>query len=161
MSVQTTITAEPVIGNEGAIYDSGSHHDIVTKIAQEDIPFGRYVRIVGDQCELPDVTGEVTGRGGIAIKDSSKPSGAGYKAGDPVAVMLTGRVWVRTEQALAEGVQPFVRFAAGAGGGAPNVGMLRTDADTATAVALPGAKMFRGTGGAAGLGVLELGRTGI
>lgn len=165
MSVQTTITAEPAIGAPGQIYDSGPFHDIVSLIAQEDIPFGAAVRINGMYCELPDNSGEVTGQFGVALKDASKPAPGvytttvgGYKAGDVVSVMKTGRVWISSETALANGAAPFVRFAAGAGGS--QQGAWRNDADTATAVQpTSGVHVFRGNA-AAGLAVIELGKTG-
>lgn len=156
MSVQTTMTAEPAIGLPGQIYDSGVFHDIVTCIAQEDIPFGCWCRINGQYAELPDSTGEVTGKtGGVAVRDPSRPSGVGYKTGDVMQVLKTGRIWITTEQAIGNQVAPFVRFATGTG---TQKGAWRADADTATAVALPNAHMYRAAG--VGLGVVELGKTG-
>jgi hypothetical protein len=165
MSVQTTITAEPAIGAPGQIYDSGPFHDIVSLIAQEDIPFGCAVTINGQYCELPDNSGEVTGQLGVAVKDASKPGPGvytptigGYKAGDVVSVMKSGRIWVATETALANGAAPFVRFAAGAGGS--QQGAWRNGADTASAVQpTTGVHVYRGVA-AAGLAVIELGKTG-
>lgn len=158
MSVQTTFTQDPAIGAPGLIYDGGSFHDIVSLIAQEDIPFGTFVRISGQYCELPDATGEVTGNpGGVAVADASHSTTSGYKAGDIVAVMKTGRIWVATEQAIAAGAAPFVRFGSGAGG--TQKGAWRNDADTATAVQPTNVHMFRGVAGA-GLAVVELGKTG-
>jgi hypothetical protein len=165
MSVQTTITAEPAIGAPGQIYDSGPFHDIVSLIATEDIPFGCAVAINGMYCELPDSTGEVTGQIGVAVKDASKPgpgvytpSLGGYKAGDVVFVMKTGRVWVATETALANGAAPFIRYAAGAGG--TQQGAWRNTIDTTTALQpTSGVHVYRGVA-AAGVAVIELGKTG-
>lgn len=159
MTVQASITNEPSVGAAGMIYDSAQHHDIQTYIAQEDIPYGSYVRISGGYCELPDTSGEVTGKGGVAVRDNvMRPTGVGYLAGDAVPVMTVGRIWVATEQAIAAQASPFIRFAAGAGGSAK--GAWRNDADTASAVQVAaGVHMYRGVGGA-GFAVVELGRAG-
>lgn len=150
-AVQTTITNDPAIGMPGMIYDS-EDHDSISCVAQEDIPFGAVVRVSGQYCELPDSSAEVTtGEVGVALHDPVKVGG--YKTGDIVAVMRRGRVWVATEQAVAAQADPFVRFAAGAGGA--NKGAIRNDADTATAVAPAGMSVYRGVGGA-GLAVLQL-----
>lgn len=149
MSVQTTFNQDPAIATPGMLYDSAPN-DIRTCIAQEDIPYGAGVRIDGQYCELPDSTGEVTGNDfGVAVHDVSGKAG-GYKAGDTVPVLVRGRVWVLTEQGLANGARPFVRFA---GTGAK--GAWRNDADTAAAVQPTHVRTYRGVG-AAGLAVLQL-----
>lgn len=165
MSVQTTFTIDPAIGTPGQMYDSGAFHDVVTLIATEAIPFGAAVKINGMYCSLPAASGDVTGELGVALKDGSKPApGAftptlgGFSAGDPVPVMKTGRVWIATETGLANGAAPFVRYAAGAGG--TQKGAWRNDADTATAVQpTTGVHVYRAVA-AAGLAVVELGKTG-
>lgn len=152
-AVQTTLTQEPAIGRAGMIYDSGPK-DVITCIAQEAIPFGSVVRISTQYCELPDSSGEVTaGEMGVAVEGPVLASGVGYAIGDLVPVMRQGRIWVNTEQAVAAQADPFVRFAAGAGGSAK--GAIRNDADTATAVAPSGISVYRGNTGA-GLAVLQL-----
>lgn len=164
MSVQTTISLDPAIGAPGQLYDSGVFHDVVTLWCTEDIPFGAAVKINGMYCSLPAATGDVTGQLGVAIKDASKPTpGAvfgtgGYKAGDPVAVLKTGRVWIATETALANGAAPFVRYAAGGGG--TQKGAWRNTIDSTTALQpTSGVHVYRGVA-AAGLAVVELGKTG-
>lgn len=159
-AVQTTFALEPSVGYPGLIYDSGSNHDIVSCIAQEDIPFGAYVRIAGQYCELPDSSAEVTASGGgVACASSVKAVDAGYKAGDIVPVMIQGRVWVTTEEGIANNAIPFVRFTPNTGPTRPAGGFLNS-ADTAKAVQPTNIKMYRGTA-TAGLAVVELGRTGI
>jgi len=137
--VQTSISANAAAGAPGQVYDlGGPRPDIVSKRAQEPIAFGSYVSFIGEDCELSDTTGEVTGRqGGIALIDQSKPSGAGYVAGDMVRVMRKGRVWVATEQQVTAQASAFTRFA---GTGAQ--GAWRADADTANAVAAPTTNYF-------------------
>jgi len=151
--VQNTITSEPAVGRAGMPYDSGPH-DVISCIAQEDIPFGAYVRVSGGNCEIADDTGEVTaGEGGVALRVPTKVTGQGHKQGDLVPVMRQGRVWVDAEQGIAAQANPFVRFVAGAGGTVK--GAWRNDADTASAVAPSGISVFRGSAGA-GLVVLQL-----
>lgn len=155
LAVQTSMSNNPDVGRPGMRYDSSHFQDIVSCRAQEAIPFGSYVRIIGGDCELADNTGEVTGNdGGVALATQNKATQAGgYAAGDIVAVMRAGRVWVPTEEAIAVGVQPFIRFTAN-GAGKVQGGFLNT-ADTARAVQKPGAVMYRGVAGA-GLAVLQL-----
>ena len=148
--VQTAITAEPSAGYPGLIYDTGPK-DVVSCVAQEDIPFGAYVRVSGGYCELADDAAEVTdGEGGVALATPTRPSGLGHKQGDVVPVMLQGRVWVATEQAIAAQATPFVRFA-----GEGTKGGWRNDADDASAAQPSGVSVYRGVG-AAGLAVLQL-----
>jgi hypothetical protein len=151
--VQTTVDLAPQLGAAGMMYDSSSFKDVVSCRAQEDIPFGAYVRIIGGDCELPDTTGEVTADdGGIALHSQEFATEAGYKAGDIVNVMRVGRVWVTTEDAAAAGASPFIRFTTNV---APNGSIRSADADTGKAVQKPGVTYYRGNT-AAGLAVLML-----
>lgn len=156
MAIQTSVASKAPDGMPGLEYDS-MDNDIVTKIAAEIIPFGVGVVFTAEQtCELPDATGEVTGQGGwgVALIDPNLPTGStGYQIGDPVRVITRGRVWVLTEEALANTDPPFMRFASGGGG--TQKGAFRNDADTATAVQAPNnARVFQG--GSTGRAVLEL-----
>jgi hypothetical protein len=158
-SVQTTITNDPTIGAPGMLYDSEGQKDVVSCRAQEAIPFGAYVRIIGGECELADSSAEVTADdGGVALHGHNVPTGVGYAAGDMVPVLRSGRVWVTTEDAIANGAQPFIRFTTNSGNVQGN--WRGADADTARAVQKPGITMYRGNG-AAGLAVVQLnGRVG-
>lgn len=109
-------------------------------------------------CKVPVTTGEVTASGiGFTIMNPSRePSSDGATTDFPalkgVSVIRRGKVWVLTEGAMTYGQAPFVRFAAGGGGSV--LGKVRTDADTATAVAAPGWTCLT-TLAAAGLAILE------
>jgi hypothetical protein len=163
MSVQTTVSATPPIGAPGQLYDSGVFHDIPTFIATGPIPFGAMVKLSGQYCAVPTVIGDMAGKIGVAVKDPSLPSPytgfvGGYVAGDLVPVLQTGRVWVATETALTDQAVPFVRYAAGSGGS--QAGSYRNTTDTTTAAQpASGVHVYRGVA-AAGLAVLELGKTG-
>jgi len=153
--VQTAVAANAVIGLPGDAYD-GAVHDMVTKIAAEVIPFGVWVAFTAEgTCELPDATGEVTAihGGGVAMRDPNLATAtAGYAVGDPVRVMTRGRIFVLAEEAVVITDTPFARFATGTG---TQLGAFRNDADTATAVAAPETRFFKG-GSATQPPVLEL-----
>ena len=152
-AVQTSIPIAPALGQPGLEYDIG-FNDVVTKAAADPIPFGRYVVFTAEgTCELADSLAEITANdGGVALRDDSKPSGAGYAVGDPVRVLVRGRVWVEVEQAVAQSNPAFVRAVAA---GAEQQGVFRADADGADAVAAPNTNFFLGSTGP-GLAVVSL-----
>lgn len=112
------------------------------------------------QCRLPRLTGEITAGTflGIAAADTSLPNddGLGYEHQKSARIHRDGEIWVLTEDACVKGGQVFCRFAD------PTVafglGSFRSDADTADAVAVPGA-MFMTDSGVAGLNRVELNPT--
>jgi hypothetical protein len=126
-----------------------SDMQVDTRIATTVIPFGAFVTIVGENCAVPGLTTDVTAALiGIALLDEEKPSGGslsagvGYAIGDPVRVMRRGRCWVTPEEGTAvAGFGPFARFTAAGGNVA---GGIRSDADTAKAVAIPHAHYVTG-----------------
>jgi len=148
---QTSVTSTgPAAGAPGMEYDCG-FNDVVTKRAISAIPFGRYVVFTAEgDCKLPASLAEITANdGGVALIDPSKPSTVGYLAGDPVRVLRSGRVWIETDQTVAQSNPAFVR---GVGG---NEGKFRADADTANAVAAPNTQFYIGVTGA-GLAVVTV-----
>jgi hypothetical protein len=80
-----------------------------------------------------------------------------YEDDDVMPVLRHGRIWVKCESAFVAGAGAFVRFAAGAGGS--QLGSFRTDADTATAVAVAGLR-FLTSGSANDYGLLEVNLAG-
>ncbi len=154
-AVQTTMTTAPNHGAPGMLYDEGPH-DIVTKIAAEAIPFGKFVKIGTDgTCELPDSSGEINAiNRGLALHDPAKASGEGYAAGDPVQVLIAGRAWVEAEagQTCAAYSIPYVRHTAT---GDEVKGSIRSDADTADAAQPLGVHMHIAAV-SGGLGVVQL-----
>ena len=114
----------------------------------------------GTQCRLPTATGEITAGTflGIARADTSLPNdaGNGYTDRSAVSIQRDGPIWVRTEDACVKGGQVFCRFQdphTGFG-----LGSFRSDADTADAVAVPGA-MFMLDSGVSGLNIVEMNPT--
>lgn len=140
---------------------------VTVLVAQaQRIPFG--VGVVVDpresspatQCRLPRLTGEITAGTflGIAAADTSLPNddGLGYESQKSVQILRKGEIWVVTEDACVQGGQVFCRFqdpTADYG-----LGSFRSDADTADAVAVPGA-MFMYDSDADGLNRIELNPT--
>lgn len=130
------------------------------------IPIGRFVRmnvdaLTSDQAvRLPTASGDVTGFAGkgvvladnyakIARTDASgNPS---HRARTMIPVMRKGHVYVIVEEAVTEGQQAFVRYAAGGLG----LGSFRASTGTSEAAALPAAVYIR-SASANGLAVLEL-----
>lgn len=167
---QTAYNTKPAVASEGMISSSSMVNDIIACVADATngaIKFGRYVRIKTPPAaggnpvvELPDATGEITGDTGFgvvvrdtSIENSDADSFDGYATGEMLSVMIRGRIWVTSEDAVAAARAPaFVRFSAGVG---EELGRFRTDADTADAVAAPGAH-FMNTCDAAGLVELEV-----
>lgn len=155
LAVQTTVTTAPAIGAPGMAYDSSLVQDVISKVALVDIPFGAFVKVTADGCTLPGASGDVTGAGrGIALLDPGRGTGVGYKAGDIVAVMQLGRVWVLTEEAVTAYTSPYVRFTANT---SPTraVGSFLAGADSGKAVQPTGMRYWS-TNGAAGLAVIEI-----
>lgn len=152
-AVQTSVTVNPLAGMPGLEYDD-SYSDIITWIATVAIPFGRLVYESAEgKAALPTATGNVTGgRVGIALIDHSKPTQVGYEVGDAVRVLIRGRAWVATEEALAFGDTLFARFAAGT---ASTLGAFRNDADTATCSTPPNIRLLRG--GATNVAAVSIG----
>lgn len=157
---QTSYSIDQAAAKVGQKYDLG-FDDVISLIAQETIPFGCFV-VKGtgeDQAKLPAATGDVTSitiARGFAVATQAKEQVAGattdqYSQYDAVSVLRRGRIWVTCEENWTQASAVFVRFAAGTG---TQKGAVRVSADTATAVALPGAK-FLNSGSANGLALVE------
>lgn len=153
-AVQSAVAQQPLIGIVGEPYDSDC--TIVSKRAVAATPFGVVVSfLVEGDGTLPDATGEITGihGAGVVLRDPTKASGVGYESGDMMRVMIRGRAFVLAEETVVVTDTPFARFASGGGG--TQLGAFRNDADTATCVALPNSRFFKG-GGTTSPPVVEL-----
>lgn len=160
MIVQTTFVTDYTVGTPGQLADNGMT-DQISKLAAAVVPFGTLVcrrATPADpvsHCGNPEVTGSVTARAlGISLKSEMEgSSGVGYAINEGVDILRKGRCYVNVEGVVTDGQDLFVRFASGAGG--TQLGAFRADADTATAVALPGLKARQTTTGA-GLCLVEI-----
>jgi hypothetical protein len=110
----------------------------------------------------PSASGDITVVGaqlGVVLADQARAQNPAFSVPTypqfaSVPCMRLGRVWVLAETAMADGANPFVRFAAGTG---TQLGAFRNSADTATAVQMAaGQAVVRGTTSAAGYAVIEL-----
>lgn len=140
-----TAVSDYVAGHEGARADMRPH-DVVSMVCNDangNIKPGRFVTRGATDREvvLPDATGEVSAAGllqGVALWDPTREYIAAnlgaYLETETVPVMRKGTVWMIAEDAVVDGGEVFVRFSAGAG---EELGRVRSDADTADAVAAP------------------------
>ncbi len=157
--MQTVALADNVIAREGMV----ETNMFVSSFANTDaagLPAGRFVvRDVTDinSIRVPVLTGEVTGLliEGVSIwLPSREPQDPEYAEFDMVSVLRMGRIWMVAEDAVTITDQVFVRFASGGGG--TELGTVRSDADTATAVAQPRCRFLSVTTGALELVLVEV-----
>jgi len=137
-----------------------------TVINETSIPFG--VVVVQDTwtgkdnlAHLPSLTAEITTVNvplGITVHSQAfeqallNADNEGYPHQSAMSICRRGRVYVEVEDAVTVGGQVFVRFSAGA---TEQLGAMRSDADTADAVALPYAR-FKTSAAAGGIAIVEL-----
>jgi hypothetical protein len=84
---------------------------------------------------------------------SSGAAEVGYRTQSTMSLLRKGLIWVQVEDAVVPGGEVFVRFVAGAGG--TQLGAFRSDADTASAGALPNAR-YKSGASAGGLAQLDI-----
>jgi hypothetical protein len=131
-----------------------------TYIAAAALAYGLGVVLgAGGKAALPGASTDKF-LGVVMHEGREKAQGTGtsqFAAGDPLAVMSQGPVFVKVEEAVADGDPVFVRFAAN--GANTTLGAFRKSADNpgagATAVQVPQA-VYRSAASAGGLAVLEL-----
>lgn len=150
---QTSYNLEHGIAISGGLADlNDSARDSYHNPADE-IKFGRMVaKVSGDDdgCEQPDSAG--ADLLGIAIRKLSTESDK-YDVDSAVAVLRKGRIFVEVEEAVTPDSDVFVRHTAGGGGS--ELGIFRTDADTASAVQVTNAR-FKSSAAANGVAILEI-----
>lgn len=162
--MQTTYEIDMTVGIEGAIADPTFRKDTVSRVALASLPCGKLVvrdgtaSLEGKGVKLPDA--DFTGSGdveGVLMWDPAREkdaaTGNNYRAGDPLPVLRSGRIYVKPEDAVARDAQAFARFAAGTGS---QLGAFRSDADTATAAPVPSARFMQATTAGDQITVLEL-----
>lgn len=109
-----------------------------------DISAGVFVSLKAEgTCDLPAGSTEILA--GVVLnsfaRDPDSLTGTtAVQAGDVAPILEEGAVWVRCEEAMAITDNVFVRHAAGAGGSA--LGLVRNDADTASARRVSGARIL-------------------
>lgn len=160
MAVQTTFNIEqsgPYAGMKAGVGPDtiGSYRNGEAAA----VPFGVLVQQGTDDGEfdLYDTTGGLKLLGvlchthALSNRDLSNDDGIAVDAMGNV--MERGRVFVEVEDAVAAGEPAFARFVAGAGG--TQLGAFRSDADTASADAIPGL-MYKTSASAGGIAELSV-----
>lgn len=154
--MQTTYTANPARGFPGQPADNG-YKDDVSGIAEEVIPPGLVVFRGTDpdrQVRLPQASDtDTTGLLGVSVRSHAMSDDDGYADEQAVPVRRIGRICVVCEDAFTPSSSVYVRTQTGSGGTQP--GSIRTDADTATAIAWSEAK-FTNSGSAGEIAVLQV-----
>lgn len=126
--------------------------NVLSLVSEGAVKFGRFVVLGTDkdlQGKVPAAALDITSikaKRGVALQQHSienKQDGLDpqYEDKHPMSVMDEGGVYVECEEAVTPDSDVFVRFANGAGG--TEKGIFRTDADTATAAALAGARFIK------------------
>lgn len=154
MTVQTSVLTDFAAAIAGGI--QGTPARTMDRIAAEVIQAGVVVcqGSADATCKLPASSGDVGKALGIApsrvTSDSRFPTsytdGSTYQTGDNVGAIASGAVWVIVEEAVTRGGTVYVRHTAN--GGNTQLGACRSDADTANAAALTGARYLSTTSGA-------------
>lgn len=140
MAVQTDYEIDHAAAVEGAVVD-GTLKNMVSGAAEVSIPFGRIVTrgTTGDEVKLPTSSAEVLLALGASVRMQDDTADSldvlNYEIGRNVSILDLGSMYLRAEDAVTAGGDVFVRFVAGGG---EFLGRVRSDADTADAVALPG-----------------------
>lgn len=157
---QTSYAYQPNIGFPGMKADSGPY-DAVTAANSEvtlEMPFGVWgMRGAADnKALLPASSGaQIIGclMHDMEYAVPTELGVLGLKRYIPGAWMTRGRIYVLTEQAVNKGDQVFARYAASGNG--TQLGASRKDADSASAVAIPGCYYHTSTT-AAGIAVVQV-----
>jgi hypothetical protein len=170
--MQTSYSIDlPAVSYPGQLADDSQVKDVLSALAvAAAIAYG--VLAVSDDsngagfdqlaCKVPAASASITTVGaqlGVVLADQARaqdPSVAypQFPQYSGVPCLRKGRVWVNAETAMADGLNPFIRFASGTG---TLLGSFRDDADSTTAVQMAaGQAVMRGTTSAAGYAVVEM-----
>ena len=116
---QTSVSLEPPVARAGLPADNSSARDVVSKAAGETILFGNFVAldIASGKVIRPNTAGLITSklsRLGIARCDESMESkddglDPNYSANQLASIITSGRVYVKSETAVALGDTPHIR----------------------------------------------------
>lgn len=150
--MQTVQNPNTTPARVGMLYGSIFEQSIDSRnvVQTTAIPAGRFCvkGTAADQVILPTATGQINGSGrGFAVLQTAKgdnDTANEYAIGDPIALLRAGLIWADAEEAMAVDANVFVRFdTAGSGVSGAALGKVRTDADTARAVQLFGARVYK------------------
>lgn len=130
---------------EGMIYDaSGSPKQIETYNNPDDtIPFGRFVAKVAaddDGIKLPSASDDVIM--GATVRDETIQTNV-FVPLSAIPTMKRGIIHIRAETDVTPDDPVYIRFASGSGG--DELGVVRNDSDSGTALLLSNASFFNST----------------
>lgn len=158
---QTTMTQDPAIGYPGQLADNGSQPDL-SGIVEEANGISPGLGVVwgtaGRQVSLPSAAFTDADFAGFSVRkhkarqDLAVDDAEDYQDEESMPLLRDGRMIVEVEDAFVVGDPVFVRHTVGTGS---VIGAVRTDADTASASQVTGAR-FVSAGGAGELGVIEV-----
>ena len=150
---QTAYSLEHDVAVSGGLADVNNTSRDTYNNPVDEIKFGHMVaKVSGDDdgCEQPDSAG--ADLLGVSLRKISTENDK-YAAKSAVAVLRRGQVFVEVEEAVTPDSDVFVRHTAGGGGS--ELGIFRTDADTASAVQITNAR-FKTSAAAGKVAVLEI-----
>lgn len=168
---QTTYNTVPSVAGLGMV-DQCSDEDKISRIASAAMPYGVFVfqgtapaatgLSPGKVSSIVDAKADMVGVLGVSVYEAGRSpytapavaydsGGADYAAGDDVAILRRGRVWMWTENAATQGNPVYVRCTAASG--KPN-GQVRDG--TATNFVAHGTAVFMSSTTAAGLVLVEV-----
>lgn len=160
VTVQTSYSTTVQIAVAGMIDSAFEARDIVSRVANASLAFGRGACIsgtAGELADLPAAAGDVASGTFLGVVCyTPAASAAAIPAGSVASILRKGRAWVQVEEAVNDGDQAFCRITTHSGA---TPGAFRKSADTvssaATATAVPSG-YFRSATSGAGLALLEI-----
>lgn len=157
---QTSYAVNMEAGKEGLLFDLGVKDAISCVNPAVEMPFGKLAVVNGTegQCKLPELAADITTAKNVLGIVLASQEMEQLSSGDPryvvqsvLPVLRKGRVWVKVEEAVAEGSDVYVRYAAGGNG----IGSFGDTAGTSERALLAGARYLKGAA-ANGLAVVEI-----
>lgn len=154
--MQTSINTTTTKSFEGQLGDIG-FNDIATNQAQENVPFGRGLVNGGEEIAvIPSSTGSTVFEG-VSLHSYEVELDSNnvrqYVDGDAINTLKRGRVWVKSEAAIAIGDPVYLRHTANGATKLP--GMFTDNADNGKCYLLTGARWLTSCG-AGELALLEV-----
>jgi len=109
--MQTSYNTEMDAAIAGAVAESFSPKDLVTRFSDDRVAFGLGL-IPGtdaDEAKLPDVVTEITEKFGVAVFDATQAE-LFYAPNASLCMMFSGRIWVEVEENIAITDAVYVRW---------------------------------------------------
>jgi hypothetical protein len=153
---QTSYDFAPAVAFAGLLADLSNHATLSYRNAEAaNMPFGIAVKKGAGDSDAALLSAAESVIAGVTVHTHAvdQQDGDGVPPKGSIAVLTSGRIYVKVEQAVTPADPVYTRFAAGAGGS--QKGAFRKDADTATAKLMKGARYLT-SAAADGYAVLEV-----